>query len=272
MYVQLAITNPKCVHPKLIGANGQCWSKICPPKHVLCKWLPMIQNVSTKSVSCKWLPLNQNISTNICTVLYKPCLVKTILQGAVKGGRRQGKQRKRWEDNIREWTGLEFGKSQGAVENREQWRKLVAKSSVVPQRPSRLRDCWWWWLCKRPPVIQNIFTKMCATEAVANDPKHLHQTVYSASEPRSLEISPPKYLPCKWTPLIHSTSTKVCRWPLLIQIMSTKISAGQIDIADPKYLHQNVYRAPKVSNSKLLNDTVRLFRDSPARCVQPPNT
>ena len=24
-----------------------------------------------------------------------------------------------WEDNIREWTGLEFGKSQRAVENRE---------------------------------------------------------------------------------------------------------------------------------------------------------
>ena len=27
-------------------------------------------------------------------------------------------QRKRWEDDIREWTGLEFGKSQRAVENR----------------------------------------------------------------------------------------------------------------------------------------------------------
>ena len=67
-------------------------------------------------------------------------LAKTILQGTVKGGRRQGGQRKRWEDNIREWTGLEFGKSQSAVENREKWRKLVAKSSVVPQRPSRLRD------------------------------------------------------------------------------------------------------------------------------------
>ena len=36
-----------------------------------------------------------------------------------------------WEDNIREWTGLEFGKSQRAVENRGKWRKLVAKSSVV---------------------------------------------------------------------------------------------------------------------------------------------
>ena len=43
----------------------------------------------------------------------------TILQGTVKGGRRQGRQRNRWEDNIREWTGLEFGKSQRAVENRE---------------------------------------------------------------------------------------------------------------------------------------------------------
>ena len=37
----------------------------------------------------------------------------------MKGERRQGRQRKRWEDTIREWTGLEFAKSQRAVENRE---------------------------------------------------------------------------------------------------------------------------------------------------------
>ena len=67
-------------------------------------------------------------------------LAKTILQGTLKGRRRQGRQRKRREDSIREWTGLEFGKSRRAVENREKWRKLVAKSSVVPKRPSRLRD------------------------------------------------------------------------------------------------------------------------------------
>ena len=67
-------------------------------------------------------------------------LAKTVLQGAVKGGRRQGRQRKRWEDNIREWKGLEFAKSQRAVENGGKWRKLVVKSSVVPQRPPRLRD------------------------------------------------------------------------------------------------------------------------------------
>ena len=53
-------------------------------------------------------------------------LAKTILQGTVKG-RRQGRQRKRWEDNIREWTGLEFGKSQRGVANLGKRRKLVVK-------------------------------------------------------------------------------------------------------------------------------------------------
>ena len=64
-------------------------------------------------------------------------LAKTSLQGTVKGGRRQGRQKKRWEDNIREWTGLEFAKSQRAVENREKWKKLDEKPSMVLQRP------WW---------------------------------------------------------------------------------------------------------------------------------
>ena len=73
-------------------------------------------------------------------VSYSSGLAKIILQGTVKGVRRQGRQRKRWEDNIRELTCPEFTKSQRAVENKEKWRKLVVKSSVVPQRPSRLRD------------------------------------------------------------------------------------------------------------------------------------
>ena len=47
---------------------------------------------------------------------------------------------KRWEDNIRGWIGLEFTKSQRAVNNREKWRKLVVKSSVVPQQPPWSRD------------------------------------------------------------------------------------------------------------------------------------
>ena len=70
-------------------------------------------------------------------------LARTILESTVRGERRQGRQKKRWEDNIREWTGLEFAKSQRAVQNTERekkWKKLVVKSSVVPERSLRLRD------------------------------------------------------------------------------------------------------------------------------------
>ena len=51
-------------------------------------------------------------------------LPKTIFQGTVKGGRTQGRQKKKLQDSIREWTGLEL--------------------LVVPQQPAWLRDRWRW--------------------------------------------------------------------------------------------------------------------------------
>ena len=67
-------------------------------------------------------------------------IAKTILQGTVKGARRRGRQKKRWEDNIKEWTGMGFGDSLRAAEDREGWKGIVATSSVVPRRPPMLRD------------------------------------------------------------------------------------------------------------------------------------
>ena len=40
-------------------------------------------------------------------------LAKTVLQGTVKGGKRQGRQKNRWEDNIRAWS---------SPSSRGQWR------------------------------------------------------------------------------------------------------------------------------------------------------
>ena len=67
-------------------------------------------------------------------------MAKTILQGTVKGARRRGRQKKRWEDNIKEWTGMGFGDSLRAAEDREGWKGIVAISFVVPRPPPRLRD------------------------------------------------------------------------------------------------------------------------------------
>ena len=59
-------------------------------------------------------------------------MAKTILQGTVKGARRRGRQKKRWEDNIKEWTGMEFGDSLRAAEDREGWKGIVATSMWCP--------------------------------------------------------------------------------------------------------------------------------------------
>ena len=72
-------------------------------------------------------------------ILRSPGMAKTILQGTMKGARRRRTQKKRWEDNIKEWMGMGFGDSLWAAEDKEGWKGIVATSSVVPRRPPRLR-------------------------------------------------------------------------------------------------------------------------------------
>ena len=50
-------------------------------------------------------------------------LAKTILQGTVQGGRIRGRQKKRWENNISEWTGLKFCEALRESENKIKWRE-----------------------------------------------------------------------------------------------------------------------------------------------------
>ena len=75
-------------------------------------------------------------------------LAKTILQGTVKRGKKTrqtekevGRQHQRMDrPGVRQVP-------EGSGKQGKKWRKLVAKSSVVPQRPSHLRDRWERWEC-----------------------------------------------------------------------------------------------------------------------------
>ena len=79
----------------------------------------------------------------------------------VRGARRRERQRKRWEDNVREWTGLDFPdsqravednvrewtgldfpESQRAVEDRQRWRQLVREWTGLdfPQSQRAVED------------------------------------------------------------------------------------------------------------------------------------
>ena len=61
-------------------------------------------------------------------------LTKTCMMGTVRGGRRVGRQRRRWEDNIMEWTGMQFEECLRSAESRSRWRELCWRC-VVPLRP-----------------------------------------------------------------------------------------------------------------------------------------
>ena len=64
---------------------------------------------------------------------------KMILQGTVKEKRRKGRQKKRWGDNFKEWTGKDFAGSTRAAED-TRWKCIVVKSSVVPQQPHKVME------------------------------------------------------------------------------------------------------------------------------------
>ena len=58
-------------------------------------------------------------------------LAKAILLGTIEGKRRRGRQKKKkWTDNIEEWTGKSFAETQALAHNRQDWSKLVRKSSL----------------------------------------------------------------------------------------------------------------------------------------------
>ena len=47
------------------------------------------------------------------------------------------KNKKRWEDNIKEWIEMEFANSTRAAEDRTSWKGIVVKSSLTPYRPHK---------------------------------------------------------------------------------------------------------------------------------------
>ena len=64
-------------------------------------------------------------------VTHHDILSKTILQGTLKGGRRRGRQRKCWMDNIKEWASLPMPELLIGASCRKDWKRISAESSLV---------------------------------------------------------------------------------------------------------------------------------------------
>ena len=63
-------------------------------------------------------------------------IAKTVLQGTVPGGRKRGRPRKRWEDNVKEWTGLTLHEAMRTAIDRDAWKCVINNCCVMPLRSS----------------------------------------------------------------------------------------------------------------------------------------
>ena len=66
-------------------------------------------------------------------------LAKSILQGTVTGGRKRGRPKKAWIDNIKEWTNLDVPSLLRQAEDRKKWRATCSAPSGTPTICSQIR-------------------------------------------------------------------------------------------------------------------------------------
>ena len=68
----------------------------------------VVSDDDSKPNVLSWIAQVPATLTNLKTVWSDNNKAKTIQQGTVNRKRRRGRQKKRWEDNIKEWTGMDF--------------------------------------------------------------------------------------------------------------------------------------------------------------------
>ena len=62
-------------------------------------------------------------------------LAAQIIEGKVEGKRKRGRQKKKWFDNITEWTGLTYTEAKRTAQDRNVWRQLSKRcTSMVANR------------------------------------------------------------------------------------------------------------------------------------------
>jgi hypothetical protein len=64
----------------------------------------------------------------------------TIMQGTVEGGRKRGRQKKNWQDNVKEWTDLTIPDLIHTTNDRPLWRRISASSALRYLDNSRSRE------------------------------------------------------------------------------------------------------------------------------------
>ena len=57
-------------------------------------------------------------------------LEKELIQGCAPGNRSRGRQRRRWTDDIIEWTGLTITEAAKSTDDRDRWRGILRAANL----------------------------------------------------------------------------------------------------------------------------------------------
>ena len=66
-------------------------------------------------------------------------LEKEMVQGCVPGYRSCGRQRRRWTDDITEWTGMKINEAAAAAEDRDRWRGILRAATLLMEDGTKRR-------------------------------------------------------------------------------------------------------------------------------------
>ena len=147
--VCLWIMDPHTIAPKKNTSHG---NEVLPQDTTHLIQRPCYQRGSRAKIqqelSTTWRPPDDRKETQTAVVwTYLPFIRSG--QNHLARQSERGKKTKQTEEEVgRQHQGMDrpgVRKVTAGSGEQRKWRKLVAKSSVVPQRPSRLRDRWWWW-------------------------------------------------------------------------------------------------------------------------------
>ena len=174
-------------------------------------------------------------------------LSKTILQDTLEGGRRRGRQRKCWMDNIKAWTAC----WQGPLAEKTGRRSLLNRPSCPPRRPNRSVNGTelppWFWETANAVVCPEICRTPTQQACVPLWPLFLQHTLQTDCHLASVVVRETLNLPCPPSVLIvprygtrpiKQIVIPVCSYLLPSGLWEGFISAMSIFSADcPKIWH-----------------------------------